>query len=325
MGQLYYRNLFEHFFDRYPNNATKFIAVSGYLGPDPIKKLHELPFPSQIVYGLQRETPNSVLHAQLVKETTGKVSVYYPEIPSHAKCYLWMEGDRPIRGLVGSANFSTNGLRNDFRETLIEVERPDLHSVLGYLNLLLERSMICTEVQLDQRPTQSISQTEHCDMVLYDPRTGEVQESSGLNWGFADAHVAPNDAYIPIRVKHIKQCPNLFQPIFFNPEAGHRSRNEYEKVELIWDDGVVMPALFEGSQPIDGRSYPKQISSVPNKSILGEYIRDRIGKQRVTDTKDSTQLITRQNLEKYGRNFVRLSLLQPGVYYADFSPDTISF
>ena len=319
MGQLYYRNLFEHFFQRYPNDATGFLAISGYLGPDPIRKLHSLPFPSQVIYGLQRETPNAALHNQLVKESTGKVTIYYPEVPSHAKCYLWMCGDRPLRGLVGSANFSTNGLTNDFRETLIEVERPDLHSVLGYYNLLLEKSSVCTEVSVTVSPNDTVEQREYCDMVLYDPRTGEVQESSGLNWGFASENVAPNDAYIAIRVNHIRSCPNLFQPIFYNPEAGHRSRNEYERVELIWDDGVVMPALFEGTQPIDGKTYPKQICSLPSKSILGEYLRDRIGVPHAKDVTKRDQLISRQDLEKYGRNSIRLSLIQPGVYFADFS------
>jgi len=35
MGQLYFRNLHEEFFNRYPKDATEFYAVSGYLGPDP--------------------------------------------------------------------------------------------------------------------------------------------------------------------------------------------------------------------------------------------------------------------------------------------------
>ena len=67
MGQLFYRNLHLEFFERFPKNTTDFLAVSGYLGPDPLTKLETLPFNSRVMYGLQRETPNLILHNQLKK------------------------------------------------------------------------------------------------------------------------------------------------------------------------------------------------------------------------------------------------------------------
>lgn len=319
MGQLYYKNLHSHFFDLYPRNATKFICVSGYLGPDPVRKMHAMPFESQIIFGLQRETPNPPLHEQLTKNTRDNVTVFYPDTASHAKCYVWLENDKPIRGLVGSANFSTNGLFNDYRETLIEVEKPDLHSVLGYINIILESAKICTEFNTENFKVHKREIKETCEMILYDPRDGEVQQATGLNWGFANANVTPNDASIPIRVSHIRESPNLFQPVFFKPESGHRGRKQNESVEIIWDDGVVMEALFEGSQPVDGVLYPKQICSVPRKNLMGEYFRGRLQLPLVSNNKNASERITRAQLERYGRNFITLSLIQPGIYSADFS------
>ena len=324
MGQLFYRNLHLEFFERFPKETTNFLAVSGYLGPDPVTKLETLPFNSKVLYGLQRETPNLILHNQLKKIHGEKVSIYYPNIPSHAKCYLWMCNDRPIRGLIGSANFSTNGLFNDFRETLIEVEKPDLYAVKAYIDVIQESAVACvdaSEVRI-QAGQGTVNVEDGCEMVLYNPDTGQVQDSSGLNWGFADANVTPNDAYIAIRTKHIKDFPSLFLPVFFKPEDGHRSRsqNSKEAVELIWDDGVIMEALFEGSQPVNGMKYPKQISSIPSKAMLGEYLRFRLGLSPVSDQKRPEERVTRADLERYGRSSINLKLLQPGIYSADFSP-----
>ena len=321
MGQLFYRNLHLEFFERFPKNTTDFLAVSGYLGPDPLTKLETLPFNSRVMYGLQRETPNLILHNQLKKIHGKKVSIYYTNIPSHAKCYLWMCNDRPVRGLVGSANFSTNGLFNDFRETLIEVEKPDLYAVKAYIDVIQESAIACidaSEVRI-QATQSTVAEEEGCEMVLYNPETGQVQNSSGLNWGFADAKVTPNDAYIPIRTKHIKDFPSLFLPVFFKPEDGHRSRSK-EAVELIWDDGVIMEALFEGSQPVNGMNYPKQISSIPSKAMLGEYLRFRLGLPPVSNEKRNDERVTRADLERYGRSSINLKLLQQGIYSADFAP-----
>jgi hypothetical protein len=325
MGQFYYRNLYDEFFNRYPKNATKFMGISGFVGPDPVEKLHGLPFESQLIYGLQKENPNSILHDQLKKSTRSKVSVHYPTTASHSKSYIWLENEIPIRGLIGSANFSTNGLSNDFRETLIEVEKPDLYAVLAYINLILQSSTICTSFQLTQRTLLTPTATNtSCEMVLFDPRTGEIQPGSGLNWGFsAKGNVTANDASIPIRTKHIRSFPNLFQPAFYKPQLGHRSRKQNETIELIWDDGVVMKALFEGTQPVGGVDYPKQLCSLPNKSLMGEYLRGRLGLPLVTNKRDLSQKVTRAHLEQYGRNFITLSLIQPGIYSADFSVTSI--
>lgn len=323
MGQLYYRNLHVEFFERFPKDATDFYALSGYLGPDPIRKLLELPLNSCIMYGLQRETPNQLLHEQLKKINGSKVEILYPEIPSHAKCYLWLKSGIPIRGLVGSANFSTNGLNNDFRETLLEIERPDLFAIKAYLDVIKQSARSCEMVDVsdslvDRQASGDLS--AGCDLMLYDPKTGQVQEKSGLNWGFANANVTPNDAYIPIRAQNIREFPTMFQPVFWEPEHGHRARASKEAVELIWDDGVVMGVLFEGAMDVDGLRYPKQISSIPAKNILGQYLRSRLGLNPVSVGRSQSERITRETLFRYGRDHITLKAIQPGVYSADFSP-----
>ena len=322
MGQLYYKNLYDEFFNRYPKDATEFFAVSGYLGPDPLMQLNTLPFNSRIIFGLQKENKNLALHQQLLSLNSKKVNILYPEICSHAKCYVWLKDGKPIRGLIGSANFSINGLSNDYRETLLEVESRDLHPLLAYINTLADSAFDCSNADINNFKALPVAQAASADCVLelFDPSTNEVQDMSGLNWGFSNGKVGVGDAYIAIRKKHLKAHPNLFQPKFYNPKDGHRSRSKSKEVaEIIWDDGVVMKVLFEGSQELNGNTYPKQISSIPRKNILGDYIRDRIDKPKMTAKRNPKDKITRQDLLKYGRDKITLSLIQPGLYKADFS------
>lgn len=73
-----------------------------------------------------------------------------------------------------------------------------------------------------------------------------------------------------------------------------------------------MKGLLEGSQPIDGIIFPKQISSFPVKSELGEYIRNRINVPL-------GQPVRRHHLLRYGRLDIEVSLLAEGIYKFDFS------
>jgi hypothetical protein len=83
-----------------------------------------------------------------------------------------------------------------------------------------------------------------------------------------------------------------------------------------------MEALFEATQPQKNTEikYPKQICSVPHKNILGKYIRTRLGLPLVSKERRSEEKITRQQLLNYGCDKIKLKLLEPGVYSADFSP-----
>lgn len=323
MGQIYFRNLHDEFFTRYPSNATDFLAISGYVGPDPLKKLLDLPLKSTVYVGLQREQQDLVLHNHLKRIHSPEVSIFYPSQLTHAKCYLWKRNSELIRGLIGSANFSVNGLNNDFREVLFEVEKRDLYSLNAYFEIIAEAAMPCTEVEiigskLGKVGTITPEQTDYCDLELF-ARGGEVPDASGLNWGFADANVTPNDAYIAIRKSNIQTSPQLFPRHTYSEGDGHRSRSVIEKVELIWDDGVIMPGLFEGSQEVDGVRFPKQIGSIPRKSDMGLYLRNRLGLPPVSPNRHPSERVTREQLVRYGRDNIRISLLQPGMYYCDFS------
>ena len=271
---LHYKNLYKLFFESVPQQATDFIALSGFLGPDPIKKLEELPIKSTIIYGLQKENQKFLLHQQLIGLHNENRRIFYPDIACHSKCYLWLNGNTPLKGLIGSANFSSNGLYNDYRETLLEVDENQLYVMKGYIEIILNSAKECNTVEVDEKEeVEGDYNKEICEMVLYDPRTGQTQNGHGLNWGFADANVRPNDACIPIRMEHIRKYPKLFPAL--QPDPENRKGTLKEVIEFVWDDGVIMQGRLEGSQPLPNSDikFPKQLASFPHRRTRYLYSR----------------------------------------------------
>lgn len=315
---LYTEDLEELIFHRHQMHETdELIVLSGYLGPRPVARLEELPLNSTVIYGMYgSEGIKPTLHKSLttIQGSVANLNIFYSQLPVHSKCYAWRRRGEIIHALVGSANFSVNGLTTPFREVLAETTFNTFRPLNAYIQHVLNNSISCLEIGTE-RIIESIIIAEFCSMSLLG-RDGEVQNAAGLNWGQnPNNHTTPNDAYIALRTQYIRDYPHLFQPKQMNPQhldnRGRMQRHN-DSIEIIWDDGVTMEGLLEGSQPVNGMIYPKQISSFPAKAELGEYIRTRIGVPL-------GQPVRRHHLERYGRTDIQVSLLGDGVYKFDFS------
>lgn len=319
---LYNRNLEEIVFDRHNIIDTdELVIISGYVGPNPIQRLNQLPFKTTVIYGMYgSEGIKKKLHESLLPLNNDKVSILYSNIPVHSKCYIWKKDKKIVHALIGSANFSTNGLTTPYREVLAETTRDTFEPLQLYLNEIINNSINCESHVQVESATSNVSNVvpinpEICDMILYDRRTGETQNAAGINWGQSTtAHVNKNDAYIAILKDNLRQYPSLFPPKQSVPRQDNsgRPQRHNDSVEVIWDDGTTMECLFEGNQKNDGIIYPKQIASAPSKAQLGEYLRNRIGVP-------SGARVTRRDLNRYGRDYISVSLQAEGIYYFDFS------
>ena len=315
---LYTQDLEELIFHRHQLHETdELIVLSGYLGPRPVARLEELPFNSTVIYGMYgSEGIKPSLHGSLlnIQGEVDNLNIFYSNLPVHSKCYVWRRRGDIIHALIGSANFSVNGLTTPFREVLAETTFDTFRPLNDYISHILNNSISCLEVGME-RVIEETEQTDDCLMTLLG-RNGEVQNAAGLNWGQnPNNHTTPNDAYIPIRTTHIRDFPNLFPPKQLNPleiDGRGRMQRHNDSIEIIWDDGLTMEGLLEGSQPVEGVIYPKQISSFPIKAELGEYIRNRIGVPL-------GQPVRKHHLERYGRTDIEVSLIGDGVYRFDFS------
>jgi len=324
---LFNRNLEEIIFHRHQTHQSdELIILSGYVGPNPIARLKELPFKTTVIFGMYGDRGiQEKLHNSLVahQNNISNVDIYYSNIPVHSKCYIWKNNNTIHHALIGSANFSTNGLSTPYRETLAETTFDTFDPLDEYIKKIMENSVICTEIELnlqrrgrtEERPNIQVS-TEFCRMTLLD-RNGQVASASGLNWGQGQGNVRPNDAYIAIKKDYLREYPDLFPPkqnfsqMDIETTDGRSTRHN-DKVEIIWDDGVIMDGLLEGNQTENEIMYPKNFSTSPSKDIIGKYIRNRIGVEL-------GRPITIDDLNRYGRTYIDVSLLEDGVYSFDFS------
>ena len=316
---LFTENLEEIIFNRHQLFQTdELIVLSGYVGPKPIERLQNLPFNSKVVYGMYgSEGIKTTLHKSLLGLQNGieNVNIFYSNFPVHSKCYAWRNKGQIVHALVGSANFSTNGLTTPYREILAETTYDTFNPLNDYIAKVLNNSSSCLEIGLSSIIDFIPKIGTTCMLTLL-AKDGEVQNYAGLNWGQNPTnHTKPNDAYIKIRVQDIQNFPELFYAKQIYPtleDSRGRKRRHNDSIEIIWDDGLSMEGLLEGSQPINGEIFPKQISSFPTKSELGEYIRTRIGVPL-------GQPVRKFHLDRYGRNDIAITLLGEGVYKFDFS------
>jgi len=97
-------------------------------------------------------------------------------------------------------------------------------------------------------------------------------------------------------------------------EIGDRGRTlcHNDPIEIIWDDGATMAGLLFGNQVVGGVTFPKQVSSFPHASEMGEYIRNRLNVPL-------GQPVRRLHLDRYGRIDIGVSMISEGVYRFDFS------
>ena len=325
---LYNTKLEELVFNKHLSiDADELIIISGYLGPAPVQRLSTLPFPTKVVYGMYASDKiGTNLHNALlgIQNNNQNIDIFYSTFPVHSKCYVWKKEGQIILALIGSANFSANGLKTPYREILAEANSNTLDPLDTYLDMILNKAALCTTITaststrsagnrvLNQAATYN---PNYCTMTLLDPRTDETQNANGLNWGQNNAnHTNTRDSNIPIRADHIRNYPQLFPPKLSSPSTttGGREQRHNDAIEILWDDGTIMEGLLEGNRKIDDIMHPKQISSFPNKSTMGDYLRGRLGLAPGVRV-EASDLLT------YGRTDINVSLISEGIYSFDFS------
>lgn len=343
---LYYKNLEQIIFSKHEllsDAPDELLIISGYLGPAPIERLNELSDMNiTVIGGMYANGIDARLLTSLetIKNTNPNLKILYSQQEIHSKIYIWKKEDKVLSALIGSANFSSNGLRTDFRESLADATRDTFEPLKEYSKYILEHatetpSLKASQAIINYNEDNTIHHMVEVvperlytvDIPLYSENTSRgkyVPERSGLNWCFFNGHVAIGDAYIRIPKNIIQMETALIKPFDSSYISTTLRRRNSDSIELIWDDGFVMEASLEGIQTYQNKNYPKQLASykaqtpylngerISVKSILGRYLRKRLGI-------GLTDLVTMEVLEAYGRTTITLSLIEEGVYYADFS------
>lgn len=231
---------------------------------------------------------------------------YYEGKPSvHCKLYSWFEGDLPKDAFSGSANYSQYGFFEENQVNQITKDNPI--EIRDYYYELLQSSVPIREAVVEG--VESYKRGSLPDSLLpgeiewieedkvvkisFLSSEGIVPVKSGLNWGqrlVKGKQRELNQTYLPIRKSATKEG--------FLPEF------EFT-FTMLTDSGDSLDCTVQQG----GR---KAVSTTDSNSILGKYIRQRIGV-------DDGSLITVEDLERYGRTDFVLSKIDDETFLFDMS------
>ena len=227
---------------------------------------------------------------------------YVPENknPVHTKAYAWFNGETPLCGYVGSANYTQTGFFGVQEEAM---EAADPMQILAYYRAVAKTSLLCGHpdvqglIKDDEkarfrpdaddagvRPEESNAKT----YTLLD-RDGNLPRISGLNWGQRKGR-NPNQAYIRV--------PSHIGGSGFFPPRGHH-------FALHTDDGQMMLCRVV-------QDNAKAIHSSQDNSAIGVYFRKRLGVPL-------GELVEKRHLEQYGRTDITFHKIDEENYLMDFS------
>lgn len=225
--------------------------------------------------------------------------------PVHSKLYLWEKEGAPFCAYIGSANYTQAAFSPSRRELLHEC---DPGEALNYFNDIESKSMFCNHIDIEENirlaPTHHVLSLEedpvvsvkgagidHISLSLL-TRHNDVGYGSGINWAHRRNGLKRelNQAYIslPSKIAHSG---------FFPLGERHFS--------VLTDDGKQLIMRVE-------QANDKAITTPLNNSLLGEYLRCRIGLP-------SGAFVTKQDLLGYGRTDVTFYKLDDEQYIMDFS------
>ncbi|MFW6026759.1 MAG: restriction endonuclease PLD domain-containing protein, partial [Candidatus Woesearchaeota archaeon] len=130
-------------------DTDELFIISGYLGVKPLEKLADLPIDCKIIYGMYDNGISEKLNEQFLKMQRGNsnIDIFYSIAPVHTKCYIWKKNNIIKYALSGSANFTTNGLNNDYRELLAEFKTDGYDMLKEYKEKILKESIRCDIVE----------------------------------------------------------------------------------------------------------------------------------------------------------------------------------
>lgn len=229
----------------------------------------------------------------------------------HSKSYVWMKGDSPEIGYVGSANYTQNAFFTQ-RELMASADPVKLND---YYSSLISSTIICINneaenyirIYQDEYLRSRVAEIEKAKNAhpnlpthllglpsirfsLLD-RHGALPQRSGLNWGQRpEVRREPNQAYIRLE-------SSVYRSDFFPPRGIHFT--------VLTDDNKVLICTR-------AQANGKAIHTPRNNSHIGEYFRRRLGVP-------FGQPITKEHLAIYGRYHIDFYRIDHETYFMDFS------
>ena len=327
--------------------------ISGFFSVDIIENIAKTGKPTTFYYGMYLKNGLSLAYYNAFK----RLKCLYPNLTIlipvayhvHTKCYIFKTNGIITQAFVGSANCSSSALNTTPNsELLMPVDTlSDKNFLEQYALEILKNS-----VPFDDPSIFPVNKSKKLPVVAKRSKTTPkswnvysgnpfsaiiplyymkknkpiVHEKDGLNWGNGPhSSKSPNmEAIIPIRKFQIENHPLL---IPFNGTVGSGSGGKIQRmqnpIDVIWDDSTTMKMIFQQggveippkgkrTSKMTYRQYPKALTANSGGEELGIYFRSHLGLS-------PSAVVAYEDLRKYGRDYVTLTLTAAGNYELDFS------
>lgn len=327
--------------------------ISGFFSVDIIENIAKTGKPTTFYYGMYLKNGLSLAYYNAFK----RLKSLYPNLTIlipvayhvHTKCYIFKTNGIITQAFVGSANCSSSALnttpnsellmpvatlsdKNFLQQYTLEIFKnsvPFNDPSIFPVNKSKKLPVVAKRSKTTPKSWHAYSGNPFSAIIpLYYMKKNKpiVHEKDGLNWGNGPhSSKSPNmEAIIPIRKLQIENHPLL---IPFNGTVGSGSGGKIQRmqnpIDVIWDDSTTMKMIFQQSGveiPPKGkrtsnttyRQYPKALTANSGGEELGIYFRSRLGLP-------PNAVVTYEDLRKYGRDYVTLTLTAAGNYELDFS------
>jgi len=256
--------------------------------------------------GVRRSDHERFRSIQGPRQLGGRIECRYElEMDTHSKVYVWLKDGVPTEAWIGSANYSFRGFGLALQSSR-EVLAPTCPATAyKYAEAIFSRGIDCASNAVNR--SVKITDAERDSSYLMENRlhpgdgsnTAELSILSregtvhgpggGLNWGLRGSR-NPNEAYIPVPAQ--SECRR-----YLPPKGTHFT---------VWtDDGEYMTLARGGDNG-------KNLTTPQNNSILGRYLRRRLGVQPGEQVRD-------EHVRAYGRSTLSFHQLRDDLYRMDFS------
>jgi len=252
-----------------------------------------------LIIGMPGKKSDHIAFVELHNQFADRFNGYYlnSQPPVHSKTYSWCYHSNGVMGFSGSSNYSQQGFFENLQINQMTVENP--FEIKNFFEELLKNTTPMTEWEyetiVDETFEGSIGpgkfewiKENKSARISFLKRDGNMPPRSGLNWGQRVVREL-NQAYLPIRGDVRKEG--------FLPEKKFT-------FTLITDDGVPLDCRVQQGN--------RKAISTTNNSILGRYIRKRIGVPE-------GGFVKKEDLENYGRTDFTLEKIDEETFLFDFS------
>ncbi len=259
----------------------------------------------KLIIGMERRINEHIPFLNLVNDYNNNFSVfYYTSTPRiHSKLYIWLKDKKPLFGFAGSANYTQYGFSDEKQGNQMSTDEPQ--EMLDYFYTALNKSLSIQDNQFKVKindifmnidTTSSVTpgtinwiKEDEIVKISFLDTKGNLPERSGLNWGQRENR-EPNQAYLSLKKDSRKE--------------GFLPQKKFT-FTMLTDDGASLDCVVQ-------QQSRKGVSTTYDNSILGKYIRNRIGVRE-------GELIKSNDLIKYGRTDFTLKKIDNENFLFDFS------